>query len=233
MRIALIADLHGNWPATQALEKDLASRGADRLYCLGDIVGKGPSSDRTFDWAVANCDLILGGNWDYGVGYRQYAPDSYYWDQLGEKRLAFLRNLPLEKTLTVSGRHIRLFHGRPVMKTLILAQHDAALIEPFFTDCNGFFCDVVGYADAHRQAMRTMNPGLFFNCGSVGNALGVPLCCYALLEGDERDADAPLELRLITLPYDRAQAVRDAQAAVQVPRIDTYIREVETGRYSR
>ena len=37
MRIALIADLHGNWPATQALERDLALRGADRLYCLGDL----------------------------------------------------------------------------------------------------------------------------------------------------------------------------------------------------
>ena len=31
MRIALFADLHGNWPATQALERDLARRGADRL----------------------------------------------------------------------------------------------------------------------------------------------------------------------------------------------------------
>ena len=86
MRIALFADLHGNWPATQALERDLARRGADRLYCLGDLVGKGPCSDRTFDWAMANCDLVLGGNWDYGIGYRQFAPDDFYWAQLGEAR---------------------------------------------------------------------------------------------------------------------------------------------------
>lgn len=233
MQIALIADLHGNWPATQALERDLTRRKVDRLYCLGDIVGKGPSSDRTFDWAVANCELILGGNWDFGIGYRIFAPDGYYWEQLGEKRLSFLRNLPLEKTLTLSGRRVRLFHGRPVMNTLVLAQQDAALIDPFFTDCNGFRCDVVGYADAHRQAMRTLTPGLFFNTGSVGNGLGSPLCCYAVMEGDTLDANAALDIRLITLPYDRAQAVADAQAAPQVPRIDTYIREVQTGLYSR
>ncbi len=233
MRIALIADLHGNWPATQALESDLSRRNVDMVYCLGDIVGKGPSSDRTFDWAVRNCDLILGGNWDYGIGYRQFAPDDYYWSQLGEERLAFLRGLPLEKTLDLSGRHIRLFHGRPIMKDLILAQHDAAMIEPLFTDCNGFPCGAVGYADAHRQALRAMNMGPFFNCGSVGNALGVPMCCYALLEGEEFDPQAPLEIRLITLPYDRVQALRDARAAAEVPRIDTYIREVETGKYSR
>ena len=233
MRIALIADLHGNRPATEALEADLRRRGADRLYCLGDLVGKGPSSDWTFDWAVANCDLILGGNWDFGVGYRQYPPDRYYWEQLGEARLAFLRNLPLEKTLTLSGRRIRLFHGRPIMKTLILAQQEAAVIDPLFTDCNGFRCDVVGYADAHRQAMRTLNPGLFFNCGSVGNALGTPLCCYAILEGEERDPAAALDLRLITLPYDRERTLNDARAAVHVPLIDTFIREVTTGQYSR
>jgi predicted phosphodiesterase len=233
MRIALVADFHGNWPATQALETDLKRRGADRIYCLGDLVGKGPSSDRTFDWVVANCDLILGGNWDYGVGYRQYAPDGFYWQQLGEKRLAFLRNLPLEKTLTLSGRHIRLFHGRPMMRELVVAQDDSALIEPFFTDCNGFACDVVGYADAHRQAMRTLNQGLFFNCGSVGNAMGVPMCCYAILEGDERDPAAALDIRLNTLPYDREQAQKDALAAPGVPRIETYLREVQTGIYSR
>ena len=233
MQIALIADLHGNWPATQALERDLARRNVDKLYCLGDIVGKGPSSDRTFDWAMANSDLVLGGNWDYGVGYRQYAPDHYYWDQLGETRLATLRNLPTEKTLTLSGRHIRLFHGRPLMRQLVQSHHEASAIEPFFTDCNGFRCDVVGYADAHRQAMRTMTPGIFFNCGSVGNALGSPLCCSAILDGSQTDAHAALDIRLITLPYDRAQTLCDARAATAVPLIHTFIREVETGLYSR
>ena len=233
MQIALIADLHGNWPATEALARDLARRRLDQIYCLGDIVGKGPSSDRTFDWAMANCDLILGGNWDYGVGYRQFAPDHFYWEQLGEKRLQTLRDLPTEKTLTLSGRRIRLFHGRPIMKSLVTILQDAAMIEPFFTDCNGMRCDVVAYADAHRQALRTMSPGIFLNCGSVGNALGTPLCCYAILEGDEADPTAALDIRLITLPYDREQAVADAQGAPEVPLIDSFIREVRTGAYSR
>jgi len=233
MRIALFADLHGNWPATQALERDLAKRGADRLYCLGDLVGKGPCSDRTFDWAMANCDLVLGGNWDYGIGYRQFAPDDFYWAQLGEARMARLRNLPLEKTLTVSGRHIRLFHGRPIMRELLVAQQESHLLDPLFTDCNGFACDVVGYADAHRQAMRTLRPGLLFNTGSVGNAMGVPLCCYALLEGEENDPSAALDIRLITLPYDRDQAVADALLTPAVPHIEAFIHEVQTGIYSR
>ena len=41
--IALVADLHGNWPAVQAVERDIRARGIQKIWCLGDLVGKGPS----------------------------------------------------------------------------------------------------------------------------------------------------------------------------------------------
>ena len=233
MRIALLADLHGNWPATKALEADLQKQQADKVFCLGDAVGKGPSSDRTLDWALENCDVVLGGNWDYGIGRQVFPNDHVYWEQLGEKRLALLRELPREHHLTLSGRRIRLFHGRPIMSDLVTIRDHTASIRPFFSDESGRPFDVVGYADAHRQALRTMTPGIFFNCGSVGNALGEPRCCYAIMEGDPEDADAPFEIRFRALTYDRAEAIRQAKEATGIPRIDTFIRELETGIYSR
>lgn len=233
MRIALIADLHGNRPATLALEKDLLITRPDQIYCLGDLVGKGPSNDFTCDWARARAQLILGGNWDDGVGQKQFPGDAYYWEQLGEERLSFLRGLPKEADLWLSGRRIRLFHGRPVMEKLITVQDETALIDPFFQSPDGGRYDAVIYADAHRQAMRTMTPGLFVNIGSVGNALGVPKCCYALLEGTSGRQSSPFEIRLRQIDYDRDQAVADAKAAPLVPRIDAYIREIQTGLYSR
>jgi protein phosphatase len=233
MRIALIADLHGNRPATDALERDLDRIRPDKIVCLGDIVGKGPSSDYTFDWAMRHSDLVLGGNWDRFVGNKSYAPDYFYWEQLGEDRLRVLRELPLEKTISLSGRRIRLFHGRPTMAHLIHAHDKKEDILPLFVNEDGESCDAAGYADAHRQSMRSVNEKLLFNCGSVGNALGRPDCCYALLEGGEADPEAPFAIQMIQLPYDRAQAVRDAQAAPRVNCIDAYINEVLTGTYSR
>ncbi|HPF86472.1 MAG TPA: metallophosphoesterase family protein [Candidatus Limiplasma sp.] len=233
MRIALIADLHGNRPATDALERDLTLKRPDKIYCLGDIVGKGPSSDYTFDWAMAHCDLVLGGNWDVFVGYKSFEPDHFYWEQLGEQRLNTLRELPLEKTITLSGRRIRLFHGRPTMAHLIHAQNPKEDILPLFTNADGEDCDVAGYADAHRQSLRSLDDKIFFNCGSVGNALGRPNCCYALLDGEETPDNAPFTIQMIQIPYDREQAVRDAQATPQVSRIDSFINEVKTGKYSR
>ncbi|MEG0494015.1 MAG: metallophosphoesterase family protein [Clostridia bacterium] len=242
MRIALIADLHGNRPATEALARDLALQKADRIICLGDVVGKGPSSDYTFDWAFANCELILGGNWDFGVGNQSFEPDLFYWEQLGAKRLKKLRELPLEAELAFSGRRIRLLHGRPLMPDLITVADPQSDIAPYFVDQQGVAYNAVIYADAHRQALRTVCNGLFVNTGSVGNAMGVPKCCYALLEGTESagagagagaGADNAFELRFRQLDYDTQQAVQDALAAPRVPRIESYIREVQTGIYSR
>lgn len=233
MRIALFADLHGNRPATMALEQDLLRQKPDRVFCLGDIVGKGPSNDFTFDWAMAHADVILGGNWDYGVGHQQYSGDAYYWEQLGPERLRILRELPLEKELLLSGRRVRFFHGRPVMESLVTVRSDVSLIEPFFRTPDGGRYDAVIYADAHRQALRTLTPGLFANVGSVGNALGEPRCCYALLECQPGAEAAEWELRFRQLEYDREAAIRQAEAAPRVPRIDTYINELRTGIYSR
>ena len=86
-QIALVADLHGNLPAVQALEKDLAKRGIRDIICLGDVVGKGPNSAETFDWAFSHCRVLLQGNWDSGVGYMQFPNDRFYYRQLGPERM--------------------------------------------------------------------------------------------------------------------------------------------------
>lgn len=234
MRIALVADLHGNMTAVEALERDLAKRRADKVICLGDLVGKGPDSDLTYDWAIANCDVILGGNWDVGVSQGLFEKDKPYYEQLGEKRMEALRALPMEYELTLSGKRIRLFHGRPTMTELHTIVNDSEVLKQYFEDGRGGKYDVVGYADAHRQALRTLAQGRFFNIGSVGNALGVPVCCYCILEGSAEDAQAALDITFCSLEYDRREAVRRAERMLGViPRIETFIHEVETGVYSR
>ena len=39
MRLALISDIHANVEALRATFADVGNRGADRIVCLGDIVG--------------------------------------------------------------------------------------------------------------------------------------------------------------------------------------------------
>ena len=121
MKIAFIGDLHGNFIATQALERELRRQQVEEIWFLGDAVGKGPQNVATCDWVRANCKVCIGGNWDYGIGGKEFAEDGYFWDQLGPERMEWLRTLPSETDAWISGTHFRLFHGRPVTP-LISAQ---------------------------------------------------------------------------------------------------------------
>ena len=60
MDIALVADLHGNWPAIRAVDADITARGIKDIYCLGDMIGKGPSDKKAMDWTLERCKLVLG-----------------------------------------------------------------------------------------------------------------------------------------------------------------------------
>ncbi len=233
MRIALIADLHGNRPATLALETDLANVKPDEIWCLGDVVGKGPSNDFTCDWAFEHCKILIAGNWDIGASNKLFWADEFYWNQLGEERMERLKALPIEHSIWISGRRVRLMHGRPIMEKLLLPQDDSEKLYPMFDDGAGGRYDVVVYADTHRQGMRSLSPGFFINTGSVGNSLGETHCCYAVLEGEPGKTPAPFAISFRQVEYDREQAVADALAAEGLNRADAYINEVRTGVYSR
>ncbi len=232
MRLALVADLHGNLPATLAVDRDLTSRGIETVYCLGDMVGKGPSSAATMDWAFSRCQKIIAGNWDTGISMRHFAADDYYWNQLGPQRMERLQNLPMEHHFDMSGLHIRLFHGRPTMEELLFVQSEREKLEALF-EKDGEVFQTVGYADCHRAFMRTMNKGFLFNTGSVGNGLGVNRACYAILSGEPGSVPSPFDITLVSVPYDVEQAVRDALNDENLPHRDSYINEIRTGVYSR
>ena len=233
IEIALVADLHGNLPATEAVDADIQRRGIERIWCLGDIVGKGPSSPDTFDWAVSRCEMILQGNWDEGIGKKLYPNDEFYYRQLGEDRMRRLLELPLEYERWISGRKMRLFHGRPTMPEPLYIHSDYEILAAYFEPDY----EVVGYADVHRQGMRLLGfKGILFNTGSVGNGLGVAMAQYAILRGelDGRES-APLDVNLVTVPYDRERAVRDTEEAGKrgLVNAELFKQEILTGRYAR
>ena len=227
----MVADLHGNLPAVEALDNDLKRRNISRIFCLGDMIGKGPSSPETLDWALSRCEVLLQGNWDSGIAFKEFPADEFYYRQLGEKRMKILRELPVEHELLLSGRKTRLFHGRPTMPRAIQVYDDGNDLEKYFLPDY----EVVGYADVHRQGVRVLkHKGLLFNTGSVGNGIGMNMVQYAIVEcGDKRED--PLDVTMVTLPYDNERAARDARQAGEkgLVNADLFVREVLTGYYSR
>src|SRR5437868_14817611 len=63
MRIALIADIHGNLPALEAVLEELNGEEVDELVCVGDVA-LGPQPFETVERLRAlECPVVMG-NWD-------------------------------------------------------------------------------------------------------------------------------------------------------------------------
>lgn len=236
MRIALLGDLHGNMRAVEAVQAHIRTQAIDAIYCLGDIVGKGPRSKDTMDWAFANCAVIVQGNWDELVWRQHTAFPKALWhgEQIGAAGRKRLAALPWEHRFSFAGRRVRLVHGRPIVSEALDADDPLEMRMQLFATEDGWQPDMVGFADVHRPFYQHMRCGILFNTGSVGNPLaGQPQASYVILEGDMGDAFGPLLHTIVQLPYDREAAVRDVEQAEGMPDKDAFINEIRTGRYSR
>ena len=108
MRYAIISDIHANESALRRVLADAASLGAERIVCLGDVVGYGPLPKETLACVRASAAVTLAGNHDDAVSGRQGA-DAFidlageavqrHRDALDANDLAWLRSLPYDCTL--------------------------------------------------------------------------------------------------------------------------------------
>lgn len=129
-KLAVLADIHGNSNALQAVLKDLdAQGGADHLIVLGDLAVFGPDPRGVLSLLKTREPILyVCGNTDRYLIEQQYpsGPNNESWqaqvlasfpwtaEQLGEDGLAFLKSLPPRQVLPVSPGHtILAVHGSP------------------------------------------------------------------------------------------------------------------------
>ena len=74
MRIAVLADLHANLPALRAVFEDVLALGCDTMWCVGDIVGRGPHPAEVVEELRALAVPTIQGNWDEAVALHRDHP---------------------------------------------------------------------------------------------------------------------------------------------------------------
>jgi protein phosphatase len=251
-RIAIISDIHGNMPALEAVLLDIEQRGIHRIVCLGDLVGKGPEPAETIDRIREVCEVVVQGNWDLGITYKQ-DDDNGLWQQskMGPERLTYLAQLPFAYEFMLSGKLFRLFHASAKSvfhRVKRKASKEERLAMFNNTDLTNQTCgqkrpDLIGYADIHVPYLLTLktpsdepselhqDSGLtLFNVGSVGSPYdGIPHTCYCIVEGSlDNVHPSSYSIQIVRTPYDIEQSIHLARAA-KLPGLDRYILEVSTG----
>jgi predicted phosphodiesterase len=233
-RIAIISDIHGNIPALKEVLADIKTRNIKRIFCLGDLAGKGPSSAEAVDLVRENCELVVKGNWDFFMAEQKSEMLLWHQNKLGKERLKFMRELPVYAEFYMSGKLIRLCHACPndiFHRTHLSSDKKDRLRLLEATKSLGEESDVVGYGDIHSAHIDNFDGKTIFNTGSVGNPLDITQSSYAVIEGVyESKEPSPFVISIVRIPYDIKLAIKQAMET-DMPDKEAYINELKTGIY--
>ena len=67
MLYAIMSDIHANPSALEKVLVDAKEQGAEKVICLGDVVGYGPDPVEAVSLCRESCDVVLMGNHDAAV----------------------------------------------------------------------------------------------------------------------------------------------------------------------
>ena len=233
MRLAILADIHGNLPALDAVLDDLALRGgADRIVNLGDCVS-GPLWPAETMQRLEGLDaLTVRGNHDRRVALDpldEMGPsDRFAHDRLTPDQREWVADLPLlaEIAPSVVAFHARPDHDERYLTEIIadgrLVRAPLAKIQDRLSEFDPKYRLLLS-GHSHRPDLIRLSDGrILFNPGSIGcpayrddtapahvSEQGSPHARYGLVELDARNA--PLRIDCFAVSYDNATAARRAE----------------------
>ncbi len=246
LRLALLADIHGNIDALEAALVAIRKAAPDHIVILGDLVLNGPrpveAVDKVMELDAAGA-LVIAGNTDIAVADGDYAA-AFPWldevpvghvaaaewarDLLRDDQLEYLRRLPAERRLAVGDDLILACHASPGSQTSGLpADLDAAVTVQRVTRTDA---RVICCGHTHVADVRELGRKLLLNPGSCGYAFdGTPDGCWGLLDMAEGEDPAAELFRTAYDPHPAAEEVAARGLPGDVYRAAT----IRTGRFIR
>ncbi len=223
MKLSLIADIHGNLPALEAVLQHARAQGAAHIILnLGDMTGYGPFPDEVVRWSQSPKVTNIMGNYDQKVLSKQHRKNRWHsvktadkrrmfqwtYRALSKKSRKFIKSLPEQRLLEFDRVQLLMTHGSPTSLTEHLRQdtpetHLAELST--HTRANIVLC-----GHSHQAFKRKVNGVLFVNPGTVGRPDdGDPRASYAILDISQ----GHVSVTHFRIPYNTMATVRALRQA--------------------
>ena len=193
MRVATIADIHGNSIGLAAVLVDLDQQEIDHILVAGDLVGYYPYVNEVFELLrERNVTCVLGNHDCYLLGKLPVSEERWQAYNLGyvdhmirDDHRAWLAGLPTERRIELEGLRWCLCHGSPwAVEEYIYPDYDA------FERFASVEADVVVMGHTHIPLVRQVEHVLLVNPGSCGQPRDYnPLAAYALVDTETRNAE--------------------------------------------
>jgi putative phosphoesterase len=201
MRILLIADIHANWPALQAVKEPY-----DVCFFLGDLVDYALEPGPCIDWVREHAYVGVRGNHDHGVAQNVpvFGRNGYKYltgitriltrERVTPEQVRFLACLPVTAALTLDDTRYFLVHASPRDP---LDEYAPGSIEFWERRLEGVDADVICVGHTHQPYVLEVGNKLVINPGSLGQPRdGDPRACYAIID------DNRVELKRVEYPVE-------------------------------
>lgn len=176
MRIGLIADIHGNLYALDAVLAELDRIAVERILCLGDVASPGPwpaevialLTEREIPCVLGNTDQWLLAETPASVSDTQYMNEINAWaaTRLSDAMFNWLRAMPMQRSLRVGAETLACWHGSPSSTTeTVSSLTPANALDAMLADGEA---DMVACGHTHVQMLRRTASATLINPGSVG-----------------------------------------------------------------
>ncbi len=211
--LAILADIHGNVPALEAVLSDLETVEIDEVLVGGDLVGRGPQGTEVVRRiAGRSWPSVRGNHEDYLLDFRRRrVPDSWWHEdvwaasrwmeaELDEEAERWIAGLPLQlRSQTAPG--LQLVHGTTSSNNRGLGPWTSTeALEQELVVAHG---RVLVCAHTHRPMVRDTRRGIVVNVGSVGLPFNRDRRAqYALFHYS--DGEWRVELRQVEYDVERA-----------------------------
>jgi len=211
MRIALLADIHSNLPALEAVLKDVDNLGVDQVWVAGDIVGYNPWPNEVVRILKERKVRAIRGNHDRAAlsgdtsWFNDLAAAAIRWTRivLTPASVGYLRFLEDRTRATAPEGIVAMYHGSP--------RNDDEYVMPWSVDealVRMASANFVVLGHTHMPMAYSSRYGVLVNPGSVGQPRDRdPRAAWALLDTWTRGV---LQRRV---PYDVGAVVAEIRKA--------------------
>lgn len=190
VKILLLADIHSNWPALQAIKETF-----DVCLFLGDAVDYAADPVPVIEWLQKNATHSVRGNHDHSVAqrvtltpggmFRRIAAGlrPHHFDVLKDTHLTWLAQLPVTQHLTIGEHSFLLVHASPRDP---MDEYVDSTVEAWQSRLQHVDVDFVCVGHTHVPMNLDLGETKVINPGSVGQPRdGDCRASYAVIENGE------------------------------------------------
>ena len=238
--IAVFGGIYSNHYALESLLEDAMQRGAEAVYCLGDLGGFGPSPEKVWPLLEQGQIRAIQGNYeeslssgheDCNCGYtdprdNHFVEISYNYTarNCSPEFKSWMGSLPTRRRVRVGDRELLLVHGSPrrINEFLFASASPVPFLEVMLDQqaCDGVLCTHSGL-QWHRKLPSGRD---LVNVGVIGRPAndGHKNVWYSLITASETD----VAVQLLPLSYDDQRLAAEMRRE-ELP--DEFVETIQTG----